>query len=297
MANGTPPNFIPGPKPQFRPPLPGPKPMDPIRQRRVDALSIDELVNTLGNRDMQDQVKGLLQAATPYTNPEKEKKRMLVGLLSAEPTQELWKHKNQLDEWNAEIYPMLSEVEGGHQMRESDDGNYQGYKGRGKNWKSEGQGENVGTMHGITAMNLAEWDGIDPYTITVKMMKAITKEKASKIFKQKYYDRYGVGDIKKASFRKLAGVMTPLRNSAPGIVKKAEKDGETLDQTVRLVLEDYKKVGLKNYNEYIKGWVNRARKTAGMEPFRPEETLEDVYKEYPTLRRPAWEPPANWYAQ
>ena len=266
-------------------------------------------ISNLGNQAMQDQVMGLIAPGLP------DEKQVLSGLLSSPtPNQEVWEHdalreknKIQLDEWNADIYPMLSKAEGTYQNRESDNGNYQGYKGSGKIWKSGGKGENVGTMHGITAMNLAEWDGIDPYTITVKMMKAVTKEKASKIFKQKYYDRYGVGDIKKASFRKLAGVMTPLRNTAVKIVKKAEKDGETLPQTVRLVLEDYRRVHLKNYNEYIKGWVNRARKTAGMEPFRPEETLEDVYKEYPTLRRPAWVPPAirgdpfntnkGWYAQ
>ena len=266
-------------------------------------------IQDLGNQAMQDQVMGLIAPGLP------DEKQVLSGLLSSPiPNQEVWKHdalreknKIQLDEWNAEIFPALSEAEGGHQKWVKDNGNYQGFNGDGTNWKSGGKGKNVGTNRGVTAMTLAKLLDVSSYDITEDMIANVTAEQASKIFKEDYYDRYGVGEIKKASFRKLAGVMTPLRNSAPGIVKKAEKDGKTLDQTVRLVLEDYKKVGLKNYNEYIKGWVNRARKTAGMEPFRPEETLEDVYKEYPTLRRPAWVPPAirgdpfntnkGWYAQ
>ena len=287
MANGTPQNF------------PGPKPLDP-RAVRADRIG------TLGNQAMQDQARGLLQAVPTFWDDvhREELKKMMSGLISPDPKKpnpELWKHEAQLAEWNTDIYPALSKAEGKYQNWVDDNGNYQGFQGLGKNWAEGGKGKNVGTMHGITAMNLAEYEGIDPYTITVAMMKGITRETASKIFKHQYYDRYKIGDIKDRGFRKLAGVMTPLRNAAVRIVKSNEKAGKTLKETVRDVILEYRNVGSDTkHNKYIKGWVNRARQVAEMKPFTQKDTLEDVYKVYPELRyrkdgrRRGYPPSSGW---
>ena len=254
-------------------------------------------ISNIGNRAMQDQVTALLsptRAMPPNramqdgllstsSRPGPEPQYLLAAPPGPKPDKAIWTDiAAQIDEWNTVILPMLGLVEGGYQNDITDFANFQGFNGDGSAEPYHGgvKGDLVGTNLGITAMNLAEYEDKDRYDITVEDIKAVTPDVASRIFKHQYYDKYKIGDIKKASFRKLAGVMTPLRNAAERIVKANEKAGKTLKQTVRDVVLEYRNVESDTkHNKYIKGWVNRARQVAEMPTFTTKQQMYNVYPE------------------
>ena len=176
------------------------------------------------------------------------------------------------------VYPRIREAEGKFTNREGDPGNYQGFEGNSFNWRGNRRGKLVGTNRGVTAFSLAKHRGISPYTITEEMIRNIDEDTAREIFKNQYYDRYKVGKIKDPNLRIMAGIMAPLRPSTIDIIRKSKDTSSA----VLPVLKDFKKVGLKRYNDHILGWANRVMNAANLPTFKDRSAL---FSKYPDLKR------------
>lgn len=173
----------------------------------------------------------------------------------------------QLQE-NAEALELISSVfnaEGGYSSDKKDKGNYH-------NWKTSGTF--IGTNHGVSAPVLSAYLG---KTASIDEMKALTKEDAATIYKDQYYDKYGVSSLPKDKREiymhavvnsgghgvKVAQGLLGL--SADGVVgpntKKAMESADFTKQEFKnKLLKKYKT--FDTWDTHGEGWTDRFEKLA-----------------------------------
>lgn len=161
-------------------------------------------------------------------------------------------------------------AEGGFQDDKEDSGNYLP------------DGTLVGTNRGITPVALAEFKGVDPNSITVSDIKAITENDARAIYRQNYFDKPRIGQLPQDL---QASVFDMFINSGSNAIKilqkaaglpKSQQDGLIGPMTLAAVTsanvskEDYADARIVFYKElvkrkpktkkYLNGWITRANK-------------------------------------
>jgi hypothetical protein len=160
--------------------------------------------------------------------------------------------------------------EGGFQDDKEDSGNYLP------------DGTLVGTNRGITPVALAEFKGVDPNSITVSDIKAITEDDARAIYRQNYFDKPKIGQLPQDL---QASVFDMFINSGSNAIKilqkvaglpKSQQDGLIGPDTLAAVTSanvsksDYADSRIVFYKElvkkkpktkkYLNGWITRANK-------------------------------------
>ena len=160
--------------------------------------------------------------------------------------------------------------EGGFQDDKEDSGNYLP------------DGTLVGTNRGITPVALAEFKGVDPNSITVSDIKAITEDDARAIYRQNYFDKPKLGQLPQDL---QASVFDMFINSGSNAIKilqkaaglpKSQQDGFIGPNTLAAVTStnvsksDYADARIAFYKElvkkkpknrkYLNGWITRANK-------------------------------------
>lgn len=160
--------------------------------------------------------------------------------------------------------------EGGFQDDKDDTGNYRP------------DGTLVGTNRGITPVSLAEFKGVDPNSITVDDIKAVTEDEARAIYRQNYFEKPKVGQLPQELQASVFDMYINSGSNAIKILQKAaglpknKQDGsigpETLDAitSANVTKEDYADARIAFYKDlvkrkpknkkYLNGWITRANK-------------------------------------
>jgi len=160
--------------------------------------------------------------------------------------------------------------EGGFQDDKEDTGNYLP------------DGTLVGTNRGITPVALAEFKGVDPNSITVADIQAITEEDARAIYRKNYFDKPKIGQIPQELQASVFDMYINSGSNAIKILQKAaglpknEQDGSIGPKTLSAILaanvtkEDYADARISFYKDlvkrkpktkkYLNGWITRANK-------------------------------------
>lgn len=160
--------------------------------------------------------------------------------------------------------------EGGFQDDKEDTGNYRP------------DGTLVGTNRGITPAALAEFKGVDPNSITVSDIKAVTEEDARAIYRQNYFNKPKLNQIPRDLQASVFDMYINSGSNAIKILQKAaglpkkKQDGSIGPETLAAVAsanvtkEDYADARIAFYKDlvkrkpktkkYLNGWINRANK-------------------------------------
>ena len=160
--------------------------------------------------------------------------------------------------------------EGGFQDDKEDTGNYRP------------DGTLVGTNRGITPTALAEFKGVDPNSITVADIKAVTEEDARAIYRQNYFDKPKINQLPQDLQASVFDMYINSGSNAIKILQKAaglpkkKQDGSVGPETLAAITsanvskEDYADARIAFYKDlvkrkpktkkYLNGWITRANK-------------------------------------
>lgn len=202
----------------------------------------------------------------------KKKPSGLLGMSPAQaaPEVEIKYAPKPKDFYEDVIYPILKVAEGGYKKDSKDR----------LDWNSGqlGKGNLVGTNKGVTATALSKYLNIPMSSITEKTMRDVDEQTAKNIFRNEYYNRYGIDKAPKNVQPVLASAAV-LRPTAAVAAKLAKNP----QQAANIAIQDFARIPGKGpfYKKNIRGWVNRLRKAANMKPIK---TKEQIYKDYPALR-------------
>lgn len=270
--------------------------MDGLAQQVVNVpVSLDR-ATSIAAPDMRKQVKGRLDSVAVPSRQNPKQSAFVQGNLQAgnsvysvSPKAQGGKVENKIDE-------MLDEVliaEGGYQETKEDRGNI-----------VRSDGTILGTNYGITPQVYAEYKRTSVDNLQPKDIKNITEQEAREIYKDKFYSRTRIQDIKDENLR--ANVLDMAINAGPrNAVKLLQKelgikaDGILGPETLKKLnstgldtntysdrrLDYYKGLTNSTKNEQI-SWARRAEKYKVKNPTKHKvskgETLFNIAKKYNT---------------